>query len=63
MSANQYQCANCHGVFKLVRDETWSDEKARQELKDNFGNVSVQECDRVCDDCYQKFMTWFVQLQ
>lgn len=34
--------------------ETVSEEKAKAELKEFFGDISTNECDIVCDDCWQK---------
>lgn len=50
---DEYQCAVCHGVYKFIRDETWSMEKALQELKSYFGNIPIKDCEVVCDDCWQ----------
>jgi hypothetical protein len=36
-----------------VFDLGWSDEEARAELKETFGNVPIEDCAIVCDDCYQ----------
>lgn len=49
---NEYKCRMCGVVF----EKAWSDEEAAQELKDNFGNPSIDDCDIVCDDCYKNFM-------
>lgn len=49
----EYECAMCHGIFNLVRDETWSDKKANEEYKEYFPNSSINNRDRVCDDCWQ----------
>ena len=42
----------CKGVFSYG----WSEEEAHDELKRNFGDVDVDDCEIVCDDCYQKIM-------
>ncbi len=52
----QYQCAVCKEVFDLQDDEEWSDEKAKAELKQTFGDVPIESCDIVCDDCYRKMV-------
>ena len=39
----------CNGVF----ESDWSDEEAKQELKENFGDNCLKKyCNIVCDDCY-----------
>ncbi len=50
MNPNEYKCAVCHGVFEKGQ----TDEEAEAELKETFGDVPVEECDIVCDDCWQK---------
>lgn len=47
-----YKCAACGGVF----EKTISEEEAQAELKENFGDIPINECDIVCDVCYQKIM-------
>ena len=51
----QFTCAVCHGTF----DKGWSDEEARQERSEVFGNAFKDEdCVIVCDDCYVKPMSY-----
>lgn len=50
---NTFKCAVCKGVFSKETPE----EEALAELHQNFGdNVSLEECDVVCDNCYNKIM-------
>lgn len=49
----KYKCALCGETFDLVYDETWSDEKAKQEAVKEFGYYS-SDMVRVCDDCWEK---------
>jgi len=51
MKDNEYQCAICKEVF----EKEWSDEEALAELKENFGDISTEDCELVCDDCYNEF--------
>lgn len=53
MKEDEYQCAWCGDIFKLVRDETWSVEKAEEEYKKTFPNASLKNRDVVCDDCWK----------
>jgi hypothetical protein len=46
-----YTCAICLGEF----EEGWSDEEAREELRENFGAVSTKNCEIICDDCYRMY--------
>lgn len=46
----EYTCAMCKGVF----EGTTPEDEAKAELKEYFGDVSVDDCDIVCDDCWQK---------
>ncbi|MCJ7747858.1 MAG: hypothetical protein MUP27_08945 [Desulfobacterales bacterium] len=50
----QYKCATCGGIFDLQNDEEWNDKKAKEELRQSFSDVSLDDCDQICDDCYQK---------
>jgi hypothetical protein len=44
-----FTCAYCGGEF----DKGWSHEEALAELKENFGDIPVEECAEVCDDCWE----------
>lgn len=55
--STHYQCAMCGEIYKLVRDETWSEEKAQAELEQNFPGFDKSDCARVCDDCYNHITT------
>ena len=46
---DQFRCSLCGGVF----DCEWSEEEALAELEADWG-VPKEECDEVCDDCYEK---------
>ncbi len=46
----KYKCAMCGGVF----EKTVTEDEARTELKEFFGDVPVEDCDIVCDDCWEK---------
>lgn len=50
MGNNEYQCAICKEVFEKETPE----ELALEELKEYFGDISVNDCDIVCEDCWQK---------
>lgn len=45
-----YVCAMCGYTFEECRPE----EEAEVELKAEFGNVDKEDCDVVCDDCWEK---------
>ena len=49
----------CKGEF----EKTWSDEEALQEMKENFGNVSEEEREIVCDNCFNKLLLWVKNLK
>ena len=51
MNDNEYRCAICGEVFikGLTDDET------EQQLEEEFGSSwTPDDCELVCDDCYQK---------
>lgn len=50
MKDSEFQCADCKRIF----DKAWSDEEAEIELQDNFPGISKEDCDIICDDCYNK---------
>lgn len=56
MKKEKYTCAMCKGEFvKEVPDE-----EAMAEMRENFGKGFKQEdCDIVCDDCYNKMFPHF----
>lgn len=51
---NQYQCASCHGIFEKHKE--WTEEKKLKEKQQNFGDLPLENCEIVCDDCYNKIM-------
>jgi DNA-directed RNA polymerase subunit RPC12/RpoP len=49
--AEEYKCAMCGGVF----EKTVAEDDALAKLYEQFGeDVAVEDCDIVCDDCWQK---------
>lgn len=53
LNDKEYQCDCCHGIFQLVRNETWSEEKANEEYKKLFPNESIENREIVCNDCWE----------
>jgi hypothetical protein len=51
---NTYICDECKGEFEYESD--WSEEDALKEKENNFGNIPIENCGIVCDDCYNKIM-------
>lgn len=47
---NEYKCAMCGNVYEKVTP----DEETMAECRSYFGNVSQDQCEVVCDDCWQK---------
>ena len=45
-----FTCAICRGVFEKQIPE----EKVLEELAEYFGDVSPDDCELVCDDCWEK---------
>ena len=48
--SDTYVCALCGGEF----EKTTADDEAMAECREIFGAVEPEECDIVCDDCFQK---------
>jgi len=44
-----FKCAMCGYV-----GECGPEEDALEELKEEFGDVDPDDCDQVCDDCWEK---------
>ena len=51
----QRRCAHCKAPLK---HDARSEEQRLEELKKNFGNVPVDDCDVVCTECYEKIVAW-----
>jgi rubredoxin len=47
-----YTCEQCGGVF----DAGWTEEEARAEQRQNFGDMPDGVMAQVCDDCYKQIM-------
>ena len=55
MIGEEYTCAMCKGVFKKGQ----SDEEAMAETRENFGDTKQEDCDIVCDGCYEQIFPQF----
>jgi len=40
----------------------WSDEDAKKEMKENFGDIPEEDCSYLCEDCYEMFMEFYSTL-
>jgi hypothetical protein len=49
MTKRTYKCSECGGVY----ESEWTEEEANAELERDFPGTSIEECDVVCDNCYQ----------
>lgn len=52
LKANEFRCAICGGVFT----KGWSEEEAIAEMKKDFPDFILEQCDVICDDCYREIM-------
>lgn len=50
LKPNEYQCAQCDGIFELG----WTEEEAKEEMLKNFGTTDTSGMAMICDDCYKK---------
>lgn len=50
LGSNTYTCAICKGEF----EKGWSDEEAVAEKDSYWGDVPLDECGVICDDCWNK---------
>lgn len=55
ISPTEYTCAHCGETY----EKGWTDEEAAAEKTQNWGEISMDHCAVICDDCYQKFMGWY----
>jgi hypothetical protein len=54
--SRSFTCAICKGVF-TIEDDSWTEAKAEEEMKQNFGSeMTLEECDSVCDTCYEALL-------
>lgn len=57
MKKTLYTCEECGGVFDMVDNEEWSDERAHEEALQQFGKDGHDPTMAiVCDDCYRRIM-------
>ena len=54
MSDKEYTCSACGGTF----DKGWTDEEALDEKEQMWGDIPLDQCDVICDDCNTKFLEW-----
>jgi hypothetical protein len=50
LQPDEYQCCMCKRILKKGR----SDEEAMADKDRDFPEASMDHCDTVCDDCYQR---------
>lgn len=50
--SNEYTCTLCGGTFTLIRDETWSEEKAKEEFHRLFPDADWANRIVLCNDCW-----------
>lgn len=50
----KFKCAMCGGIFDLHNNDEWSYEKAMEEFHRDFGDIPMECCYILCDDCYKK---------
>jgi len=53
LNDKEFRCDLCKGVFDLVRDKTWNEEKANEEYEGLFPDCSPFNREVVCDDCWE----------
>lgn len=51
---NQFTCAVCQGTF----NKGWTDEEARQERSEIFGEWKDEDCVIICNDCFVKRLSY-----
>lgn len=54
MSGGAFTCARCGGRFVAAR----SDDDAKREAHETFGDDARGPLEVVCDDCYRVLMEW-----
>ncbi len=45
-----FTCNICKGIF----EKELSDEEAEEQLKEEFPGWTTDQCDLICDDCYNE---------
>jgi DNA-directed RNA polymerase subunit RPC12/RpoP len=61
MTVREYTCAACGETFPYVDEDEWSDDDARAEYEQTFGDMSLAAVAIVCDDCYNAIMPRITQ--
>lgn len=51
--SDTFKCSRCKETFK----KGWTDEEAEAELKENFPGYEIEDCDVLCEDCFNKTLT------
>lgn len=51
---NEFTCYRCKKSFHFINDETWNEEKALTEARENFGENFHLDAVRICHDCYKE---------
>lgn len=49
-----FNCSMCKEKFELVLDGSWTEEDAKKEAEENFGESLENWVEDSCDDCYIK---------
>jgi hypothetical protein len=44
-----YECAMCHNTY----ESGWSDQEALAEKEQLWGDVPIEDCAVICNDCFQ----------
>ena len=50
--SDTFTCSMCGNTY----DKGWTDEEAAAEKNELWGSVPLDDCDVVCEDCFQKIM-------
>ena len=53
-----FTCELCEESFPKTG---WSDEEAVVEMKEEFGDIPEKDRSVLCDDCYEKVMSFMVE--
>lgn len=56
---NEYTCVVC----KVTYVKGWLDKDAMSEMRENFGEYKQEDCDIVCNDCYEEMFPYFPQMK
>lgn len=55
LNDKEYKCDACGGIFDIINDDTWNENKREAEYEITFPGFSKKNRGVICDDCWKKY--------